>query len=83
MRPLWIIVDDGDTFEGHQGHWADCFFSNATRAAIQGFLDDPGTIHGPGEYCKYIIREMTDDELAKHPEALEFAQHLIEEYGEV
>lgn len=81
MKPLWIIVDDGDTFEGHQGHWADCFFSNATRGAIEAFLNEPGTIHEQGVCCKYVIREMTDDELTKYPEAVEFAQSLIDEYG--
>jgi len=81
MRPLWIVVEDGDIFEGHQGHWADSFFSNATRAAIQGFLDEPGTIHHGT--CKYVIREMTDEELSKHPEAIEFAEWLIQEYGEL
>lgn len=74
-KPLWIIVDDGKTFEGHQGQWAACFFSNATRAAIEAFLND-------GDY-KYTIREMTSKELKKHPEALEFAQELIDEYGEL
>ena len=39
-NPIWIIVDDGNVFEGHQGHWADCFFSNATESAIRAALED-------------------------------------------
>lgn len=44
MRPIWITVEDGDVFEGHQLHWANCFFSNATRPAIESFLNTPGAI---------------------------------------
>lgn len=36
-NPLWITVDGGNTFEGHQGHWTDCFYSNATRAVIEAY----------------------------------------------
>jgi hypothetical protein len=25
---MWITVDGGETFEGNQDDWADCFFSN-------------------------------------------------------
>lgn len=90
MKPLWIIVDDGHVFEGHQLHWANCFFSNAVRASIEAFLNEPGAAHSPDERlhaadacCKYVIREMTDEELAKYPEAVEFCKQLVEEYGEM
>lgn len=76
-KPLWIIVDGGEIFEGHQRHWADTFFSNATEEQIRNFLDRKG----PGQET-FEIREMTDEELAKYPEALEFQAWLIAEYGE-
>lgn len=90
-RPIWIRVDgvcpetglleEGAVFEGHQGHWADCFFSNAYRREIEAaaktdpYLNEDGTV--------VIIREMTDEELAKYPEALAFCEWLMEQYGEI
>lgn len=79
-NPIWIVVDGGETFEGHQGHWADCCFSNATESAIRFALDD-GEIF-QCERCVYEIREMTDEEVAKYPEALEFRETLLKRYGE-
>lgn len=75
VNPIWIIVDDGDTFEGTQLHWADCFFSNAFRREIETFLDRMG--------WKYEIREMTDEEVARYPDNAELVKQLMEEYGEV
>lgn len=74
-RPIWIMVEDGDVFDGHQGSWADCFFSNAFEGAIQQYCEDQG--------WKYVIREMTDEELTEYPEAVDFQKWLLETYGEV
>jgi len=89
-KPLWIKVCDGHLFEGHQGHWADCFFSNSTREQIELYLnsdrerDQWNNDKEARSYCEWHweIREMTDEELAKFPEALEFQKWLLEEYGE-
>ena len=72
-RPIWIVVED--SFEGHQGHWADCFFSNAHEREIRAYLED--------ENKSFVIREMTDEEIALYPEAVEFQKWLMETYGEV
>lgn len=77
LNPYWIVVDDGDTFCGHQGHWADCFFSNATIREIQFGLTQ-GELAG----CAHEIRRMTDSEVERWPEALEFREFLISKYGE-
>ncbi len=79
-NPIWIIVNGGDYFEGHQGHWADCHFSNATRANIEWSLENEGMW---GEKVTYEIREMTDAEVEKYPEITEFIQWMMTEYGEV
>jgi DNA polymerase III delta subunit len=79
-KPFWITVNGGDVFEGHQGHWADCFFSNATIDTIKNSLDSNSLF---GEKVEYEIREMTDEELQKYPEAIEFADWLKNEYGEI
>lgn len=73
-RPIWIEVEGGDLFEGHQGHWVDCFFSNATESLIREHCFDVG--------WKYTIREMTDGEIAQYPEAVETQKWLLETYGE-
>lgn len=77
MTPLWIIVGDGDIFEGHQLHWANTFFSNATRDAIEAALQDENFLDG----AKFKLRAMTDAEVLMYPEAVEFEQSLISEYG--
>lgn len=77
-NPLWITVDGGNTFEGHQGHWTDCFYSNATRAVIEAY----GTQVAPRDEETIEIREMTNEEVAKYPEAVPFRNNLIERYGE-
>lgn len=76
-KPIWIKVDGGDTFEGHQAHWADCFFSNAIESEIRSFIEA-----GHLGDVTYEITEMTDEQFAEYPEALLFQQHLIAEYGE-
>lgn len=78
-NPIWIIVDDGNVFEGHQGHWADCFFSNATESAIRSALEDK-TFFGSKE--KFVIREMTDEELERYPEMLAYREDLFKRYGD-
>lgn len=79
-NPIWISLDGGDTFEGHQGHWADCFFSNAIESTIRSVLDNDELF--PGCNTAYVIREMTDEEVERCPEALAFREWLIEKYGE-
>lgn len=71
--PMWIIIDDGETFEGHQGHFANTFFTNATRESIEEFCD--------GEGFKLQTREMTPQELLMYPEAIDFEKYLHMEYG--
>ena len=78
-NPIWIIVDDGNVFEGHQGHWADCFFSNATESAIRSALEDK-TFFGSKE--SFVIREMTDEELERYPEMLAYREDLFKRYGD-
>ena len=78
-NPIWIIVDDGNVFEGHQGHWADCFFSNATEAAIRNALENENFF---GVKEKFVIREMTNEELEKYPEMLAYREGLFKRYGD-
>lgn len=78
-NPIWITVDGGNTFEGHQGHWADCFYSNAMRANIEQY--GTGVVERSEETIE--IREMTDEELKKYPEAVEFQLFLLNQYGEI
>jgi hypothetical protein len=70
--PIWIIMDGGDTFEGHQGHFRDCFFSNANLPVIQGFCKDQGI------YLE--TRDMTPEELEKYPEAVSISEELNETF---
>lgn len=77
-RPIWIVVDNGEVFEGHQGHWAETFFSNATRAEIKRVLDD-GVLFEP---VTYEMREMTDSEVASHPGLGAFCDCLRDRYGD-
>ena len=80
-NPIWITVDNGDTFEGHQGHWADCFFSNAIESTIRHVLENDELFPGCGKSV-FEIREMTDEELERCPEALEFREVLLKRYQE-
>ncbi len=79
-HPIWIVVGEGEEilFEGHQGHWADCFFSNSYEEMIRHSLDSGELFQ---EVVPYLIREMTEEEVLKYPEAIDFRQKLIEEYG--
>jgi hypothetical protein len=38
-RELFIIVDEGDTFEGTFDAWKDCFFTNPTIQRIKDFCE--------------------------------------------
>lgn len=76
-NPIWIVVDDGEFFEGHQGHWADCFFTNAHQSEIEAFCSV-----GQFKDVKLVITEMTDEQVVKYPEAVAFRDWLIEQYGE-
>jgi hypothetical protein len=78
-KPIWIIIDNGDVFEGHQAHWADCFFSNATQSNIAYALETDPMFKD----CEVEIREFSDEDLVKYPEAVEFEKYLLKEYGEV
>ena len=35
----WIIIDDGDTFEGTPEQFEDCFFSNADNETIMDWAE--------------------------------------------
>lgn len=74
MNPWWITVDNGEIFEGHQGVFADCFFTNATLYNIKEWCQD--------QKMDLKFREMTAEELEKHPRAITFREFLIEKYGE-
>jgi hypothetical protein len=39
---LWIVIDNGDVFEGTDKQFADCFFSNATRKTIALWCKENG-----------------------------------------
>lgn len=39
---LWIIVDEGEVFEGNEDHWRDCFFTNVSEDAIKQFCKANG-----------------------------------------
>jgi predicted nuclease of predicted toxin-antitoxin system len=39
---MWIIVEDGEVFEGDELHWEDCFFTNATETEIRKFCRENG-----------------------------------------
>ena len=36
----WIIIDEGDTFEGTVEQFQDCFFSNADNDSIMEWADN-------------------------------------------
>ncbi len=78
-KPIWITIDGGDLFEGHQLHWADTFFSNATVAEIRDFLETDSSLAG----ATVRVREMTPEEVESHPGLKDFLQGLLDEYGEI
>ena len=39
---MWIVVEDGEVFEGNEYHWADCFFSNVSEDTIRDFCEKNG-----------------------------------------
>lgn len=74
-KPIWIEVEGGDLFSGHQGHWMDCYFANGIESEIRSFCEDNN--------WQYTICEMTDEELTEHSEAVGIQKCLMETYGEV
>lgn len=66
---MWIIVEDGEVFEGNEKHWGDCFFSNVNEEAIRNFCESHGwkvTISDTEpELDKQLAKlaEMTDDQI--------------------
>lgn len=72
-NPTWIVVDNGSLFEGHQGHWMDCFFTNATLDIILEYCID--------NQWPVLFRPMTDDELVRFPEINNTLSFLEKEYG--
>ena len=76
MNPIWIKIDDGETFEGHQGHWQDTFFSNATALAIEEFFHDNPLFNG----STLEIRRMTQEEIEQYPEVIDICKHLTHQY---
>lgn len=60
-----------------QGHWADTFFSNATVDEIQAHIAE----YSNGE--QFEIRQMTTEEMTKHPEIIDVIKFLKDTYGEV
>lgn len=34
---MWIVVENGDIFEGNEDHWADCFFTNVSEETVREF----------------------------------------------
>lgn len=42
-RPnLYIVVEDGEIFEGNEEQWAECFFSDVTEEAVREFCEENG-----------------------------------------
>ena len=80
INPIWISINNGDGFEGHQGHFANCYFSNATESTIRYTLENRLDVFD--EITCFEIREMTNEEVTKYPEVLEIRDMLINEYGE-
>lgn len=39
---MWIVVEDGEIFEGNEKHWADCFFSNVDEKLVRDFCKAQG-----------------------------------------
>jgi hypothetical protein len=39
---MWIVVEDGNVFEGDETHWADCFFSNVSEELVRDFCEREG-----------------------------------------
>lgn len=42
MEDLWIVVEDGEVFEGTLAAWEDCFFSGATTESIRNYCELQG-----------------------------------------
>lgn len=90
-RPIWIRVDyyddktstlqEGAIFEGHQQHWANCFFSNAFKRNIENSIKYDKFFNEPG--VTVTIREMTDSELNEYKEVIPFCEWLMKTYGEI
>jgi hypothetical protein len=38
----WIIIDNGDTFEGTEGQFRDTYFDNVTVEGILDFCEERG-----------------------------------------
>jgi hypothetical protein len=77
-NPIWISVADGNVFNGTQWHWSHAFFTNAYREEIEKALMGGVVL---GALYSYLIREMTDEEVQRYPEAVAFRDHLIAIYG--
>lgn len=73
MRPFWIYVEDGDFFEGHQGQWRDCFFSNATPENI--------LLYCLRERLEVKFKVFSDFDMETYPEAVKAAKKIEDEYG--
>lgn len=39
---MWIVVEDGEVFEGDELHWADCFFTNVSEETVRDFCASNG-----------------------------------------
>jgi hypothetical protein len=39
---MWIVVEDGEVFEGDENHWADCFFTNVSEDTVRIFCEFHG-----------------------------------------
>lgn len=70
IKYAWIKVDGGEVFEGHQLHWANCFFSNAHIDTIREFCELK-------EFGEVEVTEMTEEQHQKYPELKNFVdKHL-------
>jgi hypothetical protein len=83
FKPYWITLGvGGDLFEGHQLHWADTFYSNATRYDIrESIACGYGMGMGPGPLANSSYRDMTAAEIARYPDLIPFLITLIDNYG--
>lgn len=50
---MWIVIENGEIFEGDENHFADCFFTNVSEETVRGWC--------AGHGWKVEIREKKGD----------------------
>jgi len=75
MDYAWITIDDGETFEGHMGHWADCYGPLSTLDDVFVWVTTPSS---PLYGSTAQIRNMTDEEVKAFPEIVEITRKYMQ-----